>query len=647
VAEQQAISANARGEPDARQVRSRRGHRGRRTAVASLACVLAVAVVYCCALREASTVVTQSDAASMALQGWAMAHGNVLLHGWRLADVSFYTIEVPAYAIAGLVVGLRPDVVPACAAATFTILVVLAAAVARARRLGLAGAAAAGITTAVMAGPALRVAGTLLTEPDHTGTAVVPLVLALVIDRAGRGWRVAALTCLVLAWGLVEDSLVLLVGVAPVVIVCLARACRDAAAVPGGTPRALGGTPVGPQAPASRDTRHEVLLAGAAVASVAVAEVVKTAIRLAGGWVLDGNGHQVVQGRDLAGNVGGTIQDALQLLSASPLGQPVGPGLILVAIHLALAAMVATACWMALRRLFWSGDMVAVLLAVGIVANLAGYTLLYTTGPPTIQDVAPVFGMGAALAGRVLGGPLASWWQARRVQEGSASQRTDGPEAAARVPVAGLRHAWPLLAAWAAVVLSVGVPPLVTARPAAAANVVLASWLTDHGLDSGIAQYWQANSVMLDSGGAVTMRDVWDYGPARGVRPYPWEEDTSLLSPRQDYANFVIAATHSGLTVLAIEQRFGPPARGYRVGEFTVLVYDRNLLPALSGLPAPWPGRISWLRRIPERGDARFVITIQLRAQWGVLTLLGGASRLQARFETFHTDPGARPGGTA
>jgi hypothetical protein len=491
-----------------------------------------------------------------------MTHGNPLLHGWRLADVSFYTTDLPVYALGVLVVGLRPDVVPACAAAVFTILVVLAAAVARGRSRHLGGTLAVLLTVAIMAGPAVRVAGVLLTTPDHTGTAIVPLVLALVIDRARRGWRAAALVCVVLAWGLVADTLVLLIGVAPVVVVCLARAMRDRAA------------------------RAELYLAAGGVASVVGYALVKAAIRLAGGWELDGNGHQFVQGRDLAGNVGGTLQDVLNLFSASPFGQPgSGAGLILTAIHLALSCLVAIAGWIALRRLLWTGDLVAVLLAAGIIADLAAYTVLYLTGPATGQDVAPIFGMGAALAGRVLGGPLARTWQCRVTQ----GRVTLGPSSR---EAASVRRAWPLLAAWAAVVLAASVPPLVTARPAVPANAALATWLEDHGLRSGVAQYWQANSIMLDTGGAVMIRDVWDYGPSGGIRPYPWEEDTSLLDPRHNYANFVIAAAHSGLTRPAIELRFGPPARVFLVGTFTILVYDRNLLPALSGLPAPWPSPI-------------------------------------------------------
>jgi hypothetical protein len=569
VADEQAVTAHAGREPGRpRRLPRAPGRPGRRAVLAGAVLILAVAVVYCCALREASAVTTESDAASFAVQGWAMAHGNPLLHGWRLADASFYTVDLPVYALGALVVGLRPAVVPACAAAVFTILVVLAAVVARGRSRGLAGAGAAALTVAIMAGPAAPAAGLLLAMPDHTGTAVVPLVLALVIDRATPGWRAAALVCGVLAWGLVTDALVLLIGVVPVVVVCLARALRA-------------------HVSQDRAARSELYLAAGGVASVALYALVKAAIRLAGGWELDGYGHQFVQGRDLAGNLGGTLQVVLNLFSASPFGRPAsGAGLILTAVHLALFCLAAIAGWIALRRLLWTGDLVAVLLAAGIVANLAAYTVLYLTGPATGQDVAPAFGMGAALAGRVLGGPLARAWHDRATRDPVTRER--GPREAASGP-----RAWPLLAAWAAIVVAVSVPPLVTARPAAPDNAALATWLEAHGLHSGIAQYWQANSIIVDTGGAVTIRDVWDYGPSGGIRPYPWEEDTSLLDPRRGDANFVIAAAHSGLTRPAIEQRFGPPARVFYVGTFTVLVYDRNLLPDLAGLPAPWPSRLS------------------------------------------------------
>ncbi|HTU04175.1 MAG TPA: hypothetical protein VMG13_01365, partial [Trebonia sp.] len=57
--------------------------------------LLAGFVLYWCYLREAQTYELNSDPAGQALQAWAMLHGNPLLRGWWLGDVSFYTVELP------------------------------------------------------------------------------------------------------------------------------------------------------------------------------------------------------------------------------------------------------------------------------------------------------------------------------------------------------------------------------------------------------------------------------------------------------------------------------------------------------------------------------------------------------------------------
>src|SRR5271167_1494049 len=61
-----------------------------------------------------------SDGASNALQAWAMLHGNLLLHGWTMSDVSFYTTELPEFMLVEAVRGLGPEVVHICAALTYT-----------------------------------------------------------------------------------------------------------------------------------------------------------------------------------------------------------------------------------------------------------------------------------------------------------------------------------------------------------------------------------------------------------------------------------------------------------------------------------------------------------------------------------------------
>ena len=80
-------------------------------------------VLYLCYLAISRTEEVTSDGASIALQAWDMLHGNPLLRGWTLTDVSFYTTELPEYMIVEAVRGLNADVVHASAAITYTLVV--------------------------------------------------------------------------------------------------------------------------------------------------------------------------------------------------------------------------------------------------------------------------------------------------------------------------------------------------------------------------------------------------------------------------------------------------------------------------------------------------------------------------------------------
>jgi hypothetical protein len=58
-------------------------------------------VLFVCYLRLSRTQPVVSDGASNALQAWDMLHGNWLLRGWTVSDVSFYTTELPEYVAVG------------------------------------------------------------------------------------------------------------------------------------------------------------------------------------------------------------------------------------------------------------------------------------------------------------------------------------------------------------------------------------------------------------------------------------------------------------------------------------------------------------------------------------------------------------------
>src|ERR1035441_659381 len=65
--------------------------------------------LYLCYLHLSRTQAVSSDGASNALQAWDMLHGNPLLRGWTVTDVSFYTTELPEYMLVEAIRGLRPD----------------------------------------------------------------------------------------------------------------------------------------------------------------------------------------------------------------------------------------------------------------------------------------------------------------------------------------------------------------------------------------------------------------------------------------------------------------------------------------------------------------------------------------------------------
>ena len=60
-------------------------------------------VLYLCYLQISRTARVSSDGASNALQAWAMLHGNPMLRGWTVTDVSFYTTELLEYALVEMV----------------------------------------------------------------------------------------------------------------------------------------------------------------------------------------------------------------------------------------------------------------------------------------------------------------------------------------------------------------------------------------------------------------------------------------------------------------------------------------------------------------------------------------------------------------
>src|SRR5437763_6014991 len=187
--------------------------------------VVVAVVLFIAYLRMSRTYPATSDGADQALQGWDMLHGNWLLHGWTLGDVTYYSTEIPEYALVEMVRGLGADVVHIAAAITYTLLVLTAGLLARGRATGRAGLIrlliAAGIMLAPQFGNATHL---LLSQPDHLGTQLPLLLLFLLLDRAPRRWYIPVAAAAVLTWVVIADRVALLDAVVPLALVCGARA---------------------------------------------------------------------------------------------------------------------------------------------------------------------------------------------------------------------------------------------------------------------------------------------------------------------------------------------------------------------------------------------------------------------------------------
>jgi hypothetical protein len=129
-----------------------------------------------------------------------------------------------------------------------------------------------------------------------------------------------------------------------------------------------------------------------------------------------------------------------------------------------------------------------------------------------------------------------------------------------------------------------------TRPPMSPASAPLAAWLEAHGLRYGIAGYWDASVVTLQSGNRVQIRAVdpyWNIGGHPGLNIYVpgWESNDLWYNASRYDATFAVADSHGRYPAADFEHVLGKPAATYRVASWLVLVYRANLLQRI--LPRP------------------------------------------------------------
>ena len=517
----------------------------RRRWIEVAAFALAAAALFVVYLRLSRTVPENSDEANVLLVASDLLHGNLLLHGWYLTDVSFYTTEVPQYALLEIFFGVHPDTAHIAAAMSYTLVVVLAVLLARggftSRAAVIRLLIAAGIILAPQLGPGVTA---LILTIGHIGTAVPVLLIWLLLDRAPQRWWVPVLTGLGLAWVLVTDQLVLIVGIVPLAVVCALRVLEAAV-----RERSLS------RAFAAR--RYELSLIVAAGAAAGLAWVAERVLRALGGYVVAPVPFTFTL-HDFPASLH-SLWAVPQIFGADYRGLAGGPYYTAL-LHMVSLALVGLALLLLARRFFSGAALVDQVLGVAIVLNIALFVLTSagSEGPHEIAVVAP---FGAALAARMLAGPRA------------AGARAPGL-LARRARVVAYGAGLVVLAGYLGGLAHDVVQP---ASPPAFARV--ASWLQAHHLRYGLGGYWESGIVTVQADGQVKVRALLK----ATLEPDLWLAKPAWYDPTAQQANFVVLSSTPGFKNnweprALISKYFGRPAHVYNFGPYTVMVWDRNIL---------------------------------------------------------------------
>jgi hypothetical protein len=523
--------------------------------VAAWACAAIVLLAFLVKISYGERI--DADGANIALQGWDFIHGHVIMHGWLPGDATYYGYEVPLLGVTELVFGLGARAAHVASALAYLIVAGLAVALAVTGARGAARTARTGVVIAVMAAPLLTAltVWTLLEEPDHPGTAVFVLLPALLIDRLPGRKLIPPLLCVILCIGQVSDATVKYVMVPALIVVCAYRLLASRGVSPGGRPP---GT-------SRRWRSFDAAIAVAALASIPLEYAVHAVLLHLGGYQAITPHNKIGSPGVWPGHVATTWYVIRSLFGAvhtsnTSLGLA-GAAFGMICLLAAIAGLVKVGwTW---RRASWADQLLAV--------TIAGFFMVYVISamaqPDGNREISEILPCGAVLAARAL----------------VPSVITQGRRAMAALGVAAVAALFPLIVAVSRPVAGPALGPA-PGNGFSAPTAPLANWLKAHGFRYGLSDYWSSSTVTLQSGDRVRLRAV-TMVPSTSSPFYvphaPYWETNSLWYDASRYDATFVVARSGQYSPEVYERLFGRPAATYRVSAWTILDYQRNLLPEL------------------------------------------------------------------
>jgi len=495
-------------------------------------------------LRVAATAALNSDGANNVLQAWDILHGHVLLPGWVIGDATYYTFELPIYALTELMVGVSPEVVRLGDTIVYFLVASAAALLAcrgdRGQVLSKRTIAVrCGIVVSFMTVPlAVSTIQVMLNSPDHIGTCAILLGAIFLAGAAGQGesrrnkylpiWLGVVLTL-----GQLGDATVLYVGTVPILLISCYRICEQ-----------------------RRIFAADGAIALAAGLSYFAAPLIRTISRDLGGYTMIPPLTKLAPMSQWPGNALITLHNLGAIFGITPApSQAVPHSAAMLSMALGWLAALGTVIGFALVVRRWrTAGRGAQVLCLAILVDIGSYTVSLLPNPSNAREVVFVLPAGSVLAAWACRDRLASRVFTRRW-------------ATALIAVVLVATAFVPLAQTAA-------RPVATSR-----DIVLSQWLKAHDLKYGIAGYWDSSSISVNSGNAVQVRAVWLY---RGrFLAYDWESKADWFDPALNNAQFFITDPINlvnEITPTEVEAVYGQPVAEYTVAERVILVYRANLL---------------------------------------------------------------------
>lgn len=514
-------------------------------AVFASAFITALWVIY---THIAWTVPINSDHASILLEAEDSAHGNLLLRGWTLTAVTFYTTDLPFYVLAVKLFGFIPSLLRLIPALIYALTVAAAVALAggglvpERRRWG-------SVTAFVLIGlPSLLVPQIVLVGVNHVGTTLFMVLSLLALDKAEKSsQRTLYLTLFgfLLTLTVIGDSLAAVVLTTPLLLVSLARVWKDRRVW---------------------SVEQQILIPILAAYPLARGSV--ALMGAIGGFHVVDPSMKLTYLELLPQNVLVTVRSLLSLFRANFFGSEVGVaslGFFLGLIGLGFALYSFRAGLLLWYRREIGVDRVTEVLTAGMLLNLAAYLLDYevvdywnTMYSPPERYLVPFFVFSAILAGRLGVAQVPNLCRFR-------------------LGLGVLTLAYTALFVQQCLTTPIEMP-----------EARLTTWLERRGLTDGYGNFWSSNIVTALSAGRVRVRAIAASGGG-GLGPMNW------FSKREWYekapAHFLVfAPSHyagktfywKGVDEAAARRAFGPPNETDQVGHYTVFIWNKNIMPGLT-----------------------------------------------------------------